>query len=352
MSEGISVRTRKRLWLRSDDLCAFEGCTSGLLEDAIGDDTIIGVECHIVAQKDAPDKVARTASSLTPQERIEFKHLIDDRHEFDNLVLMCGNHSTAIDAVNGGYSVANVVEMKRSHETERSSRRSADSVAQQALVLRNAEIVDGWVERSRLDEWRRWVGNVFGDGHPRLTDDDYTRLADLREWIFSRAWPGTAPCVEAAMENFRRVAQDLQQVISTYPWEHGLTMGWRAPTRFYNDPQWTRTHKHARLDDLYDWIAFLLEDLALELTRAANLVCEAVRQELDTRFRVEEGLVVLESGPYGDFKFRLHRSRYDASSGWTPYDGLADFVSSRENRDEHRGAGDIPAEFEKIRSLG
>src|SRR6266487_3155665 len=110
MAASISVRTRKRLWLRSGGLCSFPGCDDPLLESIEGadDDTIVGIECHIVAQEDSPS-VARSVSALTPAEREEFAHLVEDRHGFANLVLMCARHSIVIDDPQAGFDVARVV---------------------------------------------------------------------------------------------------------------------------------------------------------------------------------------------------------------------------------------------------
>jgi hypothetical protein len=95
---------------------------------------------------------------------------------------------------------------------------------------------------------------------------------------------------------------------------------------------------------MYEWYAYLLEDFALELTRAANLVCEAVRQTIDPRYRLEEGLVILESGPYMEVGFttHLHRPRYSPEDGWSPYPGLRPFLVARKTRDDYRGEGDLP----------
>ena len=57
---AITVATRKRVWIRSGNECAYPGCNRELLTPtaAGGDDTIIGKECHIIAQRDHPS-VAR-----------------------------------------------------------------------------------------------------------------------------------------------------------------------------------------------------------------------------------------------------------------------------------------------------
>ena len=201
----------------------------------------------------------------------------------------------------------------------------------------------GGESRIALDEWQRWLGPVFGDGHPRMRREYFDQLSEARRWMFSRVWPGTAPALEQASENFRYVAQDLQLTLEQYPHEGLRDSGWVAPQRFYNDSGWARQiGDHARLDDMYEWSHSCSEDLAIELTRAANLVCEAVRQTIDPRYRLKEGLVVLESGPYMDLMTRLHRPQYRAEDG-RHQSRPAEFLVDREQRDEYRGTGDVPA---------
>lgn len=347
MGQGISIQTRKRLWLRSGGRCAFANCGRALVE-AIDDlnDTVVGIECHIVAQQDDPARVARAVSALTPEELVEWQHLIENRHGFPNLVLMCPTHSTIIDDPRGTYSVPQVVEMKRAHEAAEDDRRSGPLSTADRAVLRYAEIVDEWEARFDIENWSSWMGGVFSDGHPRMDVEDFDRLSKNREWLFTRVWPHTLADLEEAFENFRWVAQDLQLVLKQYPHEHLLTMGHVAPCRFYNDSAWQRQVEDFQvLGDMYDWWSNLLEDLALELARAANLVCTAVRETLDPRYRLDEGLIVMESGPYEDLMFRKHRPQYAASDGWRPYRGLRLFLDDRAGRDECRGGGPLPTQL-------
>lgn len=344
MAEGISTKTRKRLWLRSGGRCAYAGCNE-LLVDAIDDldDTVLGVECHIVSQNDDPQRVARSVSVLSLDERVDWANLVNVRHGFANLVLMCSKHSKIIDDPNGGYSVAAVVEMKRTHERAEAERRTGPPDAAQRAQMIYAEIIDDWETRIDLDNWNSWMGGVLSDGHPRMDTTDFDRLAEARDWLFSRVWPGTEADLEDAFDNFWHVAQDLQLVLMQYPNEVLAQRGVVAPTRFYNDPDWIdRIDNNALLIDMYEWYAFLLEDLALELARAANLVCTAVRKCVDPRYRLDEGLVVITSGPYGDLMFRRHRPQYGAVVGSRPYNGVRSFLEDRTNRDEHRGEGAVP----------
>jgi hypothetical protein len=54
----------------------------------------------------------------------------------------------------------------------------------------------------------------------------------------------------------------------------------------------------------------LLTDLTFELTRAAGWFCDIIRAELDPTFRLDQGALVLECGPFGDGDTRFIRVAY------------------------------------------
>lgn len=115
----VGERTRKRLWTKSGDTCAFTGCDQRLLHPnkARDEDTIVGDECHIVAKRDHCT-VARAPRLLSDEEKVRWAHLIEHRHAFPNLILMCRTHARLIDDPNQEFTVEQVVEMKRVHEAE------------------------------------------------------------------------------------------------------------------------------------------------------------------------------------------------------------------------------------------
>lgn len=193
----------------------------------------------------------------------KFAHLIDDRHGYANLVVMCGTHSTVIDSPLGRHSVADVVAIKRVHEDAMRADRSEEKQRQDTVDLREAAIVDGWADRIQLDDWVYWMGPVFGDGHPRMERENFDRLTEARQWMFSRVWSGQRPELEQAFDNFRYVAQDLQLVVQRYPSDRAENRGWVEPVRFYNSYDWAARFTHPQLDRMYERWAYLLEDLAL-----------------------------------------------------------------------------------------
>lgn len=290
--------------------------------------------------------MARAPSSLTQEERRHFAHLIDNRHSFDNLVMMCLPHSRIIDDPAQGYSVEEVVAMKKAHEAAYDPRRrNAESRANEEAALRYAEIVDEWVRRFHVDEWPIYYGTLVADGHPMIATERFEELTAGREWLFRRPWPGNLPDLEAGFENFRRVCGDLQAVLSQHPHPHLADSGLVAIARFYNDSRFWKGSgppDHQALDEMYGFYASLVEDLTYELTRAANLICSLVRRDLDARFRLEEGVLALEPGPFENLAVKVHRPEYHHGAEDEPYPGLDRFLLLRAERDHVRGEGGRP----------
>jgi len=83
----------------------------------------------------------------------------------------------------------------------------------------------------------------------------------------------------------------------------------------------------------------LIADLVLELTRAANYVCDQVRLDLYSGFRLGEGVALVERGPDSDLRWHILRVEYQAGErSDSPYPGLATFKSIRQSRDYFIGA--------------
>ena len=94
------LRTVKRLFALSSNRCAFPKCGCPVVEPT---GTVTGIICHI-----------RARSRGGP--RFEQHQTDEQRHAFDNLVLMCGRHSKLIDSEPRTYTVDVLQEMKTTHE--------------------------------------------------------------------------------------------------------------------------------------------------------------------------------------------------------------------------------------------
>lgn len=110
--------TVKRLFAVSGNQCAFPDCTAPLVVDNI----VTAEICHIEAQ-----------SAKGP--RYNSKQSDEDRHGFDNLILMCGDHHKVIDADEEKYTVKKLIGMKTEHEAKHAGgSEPSDEVARQFLV--------------------------------------------------------------------------------------------------------------------------------------------------------------------------------------------------------------------------
>jgi hypothetical protein len=97
----ISDRTRKLLWARSGNRCAY--CRQVLTVDASAHDreAVIGDECHISAQR---------------PEGPRFELGCDSVDECENLILLCKTHHKLIDDQPVKFDVTNLKRMKAKHE--------------------------------------------------------------------------------------------------------------------------------------------------------------------------------------------------------------------------------------------
>lgn len=166
-----------------------------------------------------------------------------------------------------------------------------------------------------------------------------TDLDDLRRWILSRVWPKRYEALEAAFVNFRYVLDDLLETFH----QHAIIPHYNdkllTTERFYHYADGDLPRYEQLLYD-YQFHVDLLHDLMLELTRAANYVCDKVRRFLLPNYRLKEGVILVDSGPYMDLKFLTHRAEYEPYERvLCPYPGLEQFKKTRESRSFHFGQG-------------
>ena len=97
-----SLKTVKRLFAVSRNLCGFPSCEIPLVEVS---GTITGEIAHI-----------RASSPNGP--RYDSAQSDEDRHGFGNLILLCARHHTVIDTELDEYPVPVLEKMKREHEAK------------------------------------------------------------------------------------------------------------------------------------------------------------------------------------------------------------------------------------------
>lgn len=315
----ISVKTHKMLWGRSGNRCAFPDCGQPLVEDSadVGPH-VVGVEAHIVAS--SPDG-PRGNNELSSEAR----------DSFQNLLLLCPVHHRLVDDHPETYTVERLQTMKADHEAAIAASETPDERSRRLDNELYGAYVDEWVMRADLDGWTAWASRLTSHGQPSLGRDRYEAIHDLRIWLLSRVWPGRYIELESAFLNFRLVLDDLFRVFSMHVDDFEVEV--LRTRKFYKIDHWDEDAYHRLLRE-YERHVDRVENLALELTRAANFVCDRVREVLDPHFRITQGALLIATGPDMHLAWDTYRPEYrDAERTSIPYPGLDKFDEVALTRD-------------------
>lgn len=322
----ITVKTQKMLWGRAAGRCSMPECRIELVQDATetDDETLIGENCHIVAESVEGPR----ANPMMPLEK---------RNAYNNLILLCNNHHKIIDSQEGEYTVERLHEIKENHERWVREQLGIDTNKQYDEEI-YAGMIDTWMRLAHIDEWEGWTGNLLSAGQPMMFSQIDTDLEELRDWLLNRIWPDRYPKLNSSFENFRRVLQDLHNLFRKHAELRGNDL--LRTRKFYKIDHWD-SELYSKLADEFDFHVALVQDLTLELTRAANLICHRIRQFIMRSFRLNEGHLFVTSGPYEDLSWRSYVVLYSEKEREQeyPYRGLKKFMADRADRDRSFGEG-------------
>jgi len=263
--------------------------------------------------------------------------LIDDRDGYQNLILLCGPHHKVIDRDIPNHPIDRLVDLKWSHEREINERLSPEQVNEDMEEVRYAAVVDEWARRIEIDKWESQVSRVTASG--AIKESVLETFQDLNSWLLRRVWPRTKPRLEDAFLNFRAIAEDLDAVATRYATRRG---GDVLIDRVYKEERMVNEEQRLFLEQRSEYYQDLAADLAIELTRAVNLVGERVREQLWPVYRLDEGYATIGLGLGETLSFETLRPLYAPEAPDVPYPGLSDFVTERGHRDYARGAGQPP----------
>lgn len=327
----LLTKTRTMLWGRAGGHCSFPECRRNLIFDAseTDDESLVGDIAHIVAESaDGP----RGDSPLTPEER----------RRFSNLILLCKVHHKLVDDQFNKFTIEVLQQMKAEHELWVKSALGFDMARQRDNEL-YADMIDFWSRTASIDRWQAWTSLVFCSDRPHFYVDDFAALRNIRLYFLGRIWPRRYPSLEEALQNFGDVCGDMCNLFS----EHSRTHGDIVETeKFYKADRFPQD-VYRRLLREYEFHVALIEDLLAEMTRAANYVCDKVRESFDPAYRLKDGVLLITRGPMTDFSYSHMRLEYrDAERTIHPYPGLKQFLIDRENRDISFGRGVKPNDDE------
>lgn len=285
---SIRVVSRKLLWGRANNLCAFPGCAQELTvnlddpESRVLDDAgaVIGEEAHIRSgQTDGP-----RFDRFYPEAQID---------TYGNLILLCPTHHKMVDKEGGrGFSVEDLEEMRRNHESVMSATRSAAEVARRRLLERVTASVEVWENKMLLDDWASLTSG-FNSPTPCVEERIRKAMLDTSIWLLKRDWPAEFPAVREA---FGRLGEALRainaHVNDSFEWNN--TRIWRLERKHKLNPQTSEAYDKLKAE--FQVNCTLTWCLTIELSKAANLVIRAVREEIEPLYRFDEGVLLAQDG--------------------------------------------------------
>jgi hypothetical protein len=219
-------------------------------------------------------------------------------------------------------------------------------------------LIKDWEEAYRLLGWDAFIPFLL-DRNDQRFPSSLERWEAMSKRFLQFEWAGQLPALEAALKNFARIAQDLVAVFKRHAvmsedddfivrarvW---TTEKFHRPFMVNSDSSAVEEARFAQVMADHRRHVDLVRDLALELTRAANLVIDRVREGLNTHYREKNGHVPVVYWP--DFKLEDWRSRPRSPTTMVvqysreerdlahPYPGLEEFLAQRVQRDLHFGA--------------
>ena len=325
---SISLKTHKMIWGRSGNMCAFPDCKKILVidETSTDDPSVIGEEAHIIAQR---NNGPRGDSPLTQEQR----------DKYENLILLCSIHHKIIDDQEKEYTVGKLIQFKQKHE----------KWVKENLIIDDKKIKDDelystyiekFIELTDLHNWNNWTSWILGSGET-IPKEQFESLKKLPDYIISRIWPGRYRTLESAFMNFVRIVNDLMKVYYEYPNERrdGYAIEKFYKNYYYDrcrNPKEYSYEKEKNALEKYNYHVALIEDLVLELTRAANYICDQIRNYIFEAFRIEEGVLLVTRGDILGYQTYRIEYRGDERTEF-PYLGLRKFMEQRETRDLHIG---------------
>lgn len=285
---GIDLPSRKTLWARAGDTCAFPGCPQRLTlstnlqtgKPLASATSIVGEEAHIRSPKeDGP--------------RYDSDYPNPDGYE--NLVLLCPTHHTAIDN-NGGadYSVGAVERMKIDHEDWVDSRLGpAGKRARDVEILLTLDAAR--VEEALFGDWESTYWRL-AQPIPFCSAADLTNLVAAGTFLLGKDWPTSHPKVAEEAERLRRlIAMLVDHIHESFELDPDKDGGHldrpEKRLRSWDPPGYDALSHQTELNMVATW--WLVDALAYEL----NDWIRAVREELDPTYRFSEGWLLV---PVGD----------------------------------------------------
>ncbi len=276
------------MWGRAANRCAFPDCRMKLSQDkkAATETFPIGEQAHIVGKESGS---ARSNSILS----------IDERDSYHNLILLCPTHHTITDENPEDYPIEKMHMIKSQHEywVESTLSESHDSKAKANDII-YAHLIDLAVEGCSFDIWERWISGLFSSSH-RVKIDIYDKAIQFTLRMYKAIWPGTLPELESAMKLF---SNSMNIMLNFYMKNAESKDDCYVEDRSYKRT-WHEEEIFRELADRRDCWDRCLDDLIMEVLKAANWLADTVRRDINPLFMATDSKFSLIWGPDDNLSF-------------------------------------------------
>jgi 5-methylcytosine-specific restriction endonuclease McrA len=317
MSE-VGTKTKILLWGKAAAKCSI--CKIDLVMDSTqtDDESLIGEVCHINAHNDG----ARVNLSLTEEQK----------NKYSNLILLCRNHHKQVDDQENDYTAERLLQIKSDHEEWVKSHLDLQQRTRQRNLEIYADYIDHWKQYFLVDEWKRWT-NFLLQPTPLFLKEDYDSVKLGKEWLFRRIWSNEIPDLERVFINFFKVARDLLIVFDEFTDERSNEDILRVRAIYKIDKYDPELYNE--LHNQFEFHVDFIFDLVAELTRAANLICDTIRNTIDPTFMLDKGRLVIEEGLNMNLQYVSSIPLYAKEDLGNLYVDIKDFAETRFGRDFH-----------------
>ncbi|MBU4233079.1 MAG: HNH endonuclease [Desulfobacterales bacterium] len=285
---SVELKDIKLLWGRAANRCSFTGCRIKLSQDKkkASESFPIGEQAHIVGRE---ERSARSKSILS----------IEDRDSYHNLILLCPNHHTIIDKNQEDYPIEKLHMMKSQHEywVETTLSESHDLKTKASDII-YANLIDMAVEDCSFSTWENWISVLYGPSHV-IKKTLHNKILNYTLKMYKAVWPGTLPELESAMKLFSNIMNIMLQF---YMKNTDIKEDYFIEDRSYKKQRLPEAIFNELSEKRKCWENYL-DELIIEVVKAANWLADLVRRDINPLFMAIDGKFSLVWGPDDDFSY-------------------------------------------------
>lgn len=284
----------KILWGRAASRCSI--CRHELTSDdgSTGSAYLIGEQAHIIGEK---PKAPRGESPLDT----------DERNSYHNIILLCPNHHKEIDKNPVDWPVEKLHMIKDEHE-QFVSENFASSIdpRAQADTLAIATQIDAVDKYCKISAVHYWGSNLIS-AVPRIERHLYDDFIQMQYASTAAIWPQSLldSDLKKAFDNVAVKLNEMTHIFALHIKEQDEFL---AADMYYKN-NYPNPNYQEDAKEYQDWIDSL-HNSVLETTKALNLFCDVVRDQINPLFYLNQGRAVLSVTDEGNNSIHLCAPAY------------------------------------------